>query len=690
MISVTTIILAITRVTSKMRNILFNRRSSKLGLLGSLVAVVAISLVMSLLPKATAQLHAENCANPPTTPTLNYWPVTFDDQNTPLCHDFPAIDAGVYNSNGSSTFSQSQSDWSNGLQLDAGQRGVALMYIHNGAANNLPAEQTTAKNVKITTTTETTVGSTHRISVKFQGDNTNTVNQSFTIHTPSNAKLEVESNSGAIYDHLGKLVGTSGLNLGNSTYTLGDMNACFEYSLFLSFRFKVVTENTPTEDADLSITKNVKSLDNSSSFAKSISADENEQIQYRVVVRNTGNETAKNVTMRDNGVSGINIDEDSVKVYDNDDDLMSTSDWDGELPGTLELGDLDVNEKRTITYNAEVNDNSGSFTNTAVADASNTDSVSDTAKVTVSTSNDDTDREITINKVVKHSSKSSSFSESIDAEEGDRVIFRLTVKNTGNADIRNVKVTDRLPSGFKFDDSVDSDADDINFSGSTLTAEFDRINEGDSEVIEFAAIVEEDNGEVCNTARVTGDNVNSDEDKACVDVDTKNNNSGSAKITLSKRAHNDTKNSDATSVNADRGNYITYTLTTKNTGNSTKNNYVISDDLSDILALADVVDLNGGKLSGNTLTFPSVDIKAGQTVTKTFRVQVKTSLAPSISYQLRNTYGNTVVITVPGKQIYEAPKTGSASTSAAVFAGLLTGVAVAVRRGKDILNFIFA
>ncbi len=674
-----------------MRNILFNRRSSKLGLLGSLVAVVAVALVLSFIPNATAvHTSAENCVNPPTTPTLNYWPVTYSDTNTPLCHDFPAIDAAVYNQGSSPVFSQNEADWSNGLQLSEGQRGVALMYIHNGAANNLPQSQTTAKNVKITTSTDSSVGSTHTISVKYQGDNTNTVNKSFTVHTPANAKLEVEANSGAIYDHNGQLTGQTGLNLGNSTYTLGDLNACFEYSLFLSFRFKVVTVNTPTDNPNLSIVKKVRSVDNNSSFADSIDADKNEDIQYRVVVTNTGDSVAKNVTMRDNGVSGITIDSNSVKVYDNSDNAMSSTTWSGSLPGTLNLGDLQRNEKRTITYNAVVKDDSGTFVNTAVADASNTDSVSDTAKVIVTTTTNNEDREISITKLVKNTSEGTNYTQTVDAEEGDRVYFKLTVKNTGNTTVRNVKVTDRIPSGLSFDDSVNTDGSS-SFSGSTLTVNLGSLSAGESQTIEFAARVTEDNGKVCNTARVTGDNVNSDEDDACVNVDTdKPSHNGSAHIIQSKRAFNDTKNADATAVSADRGNYITFTLTTKNDGDATKNNYVITDDLSGVLPLADIIDLGGGTLKGNTLTYPSVDIKAGQTVTKTFKVKVKTSLAPSISYQIRNTYGNTVVITVPGQTIYEAPKTGSAATSAAVFAGLVTAGAVAVRRGKDILGFIFA
>lgn len=802
-----------------MRNILFNRHSSKLGLLGSLVAVVAVSLVLSLLPKATAQLHAENCVNPPTTPTLNYWPVTYDDQNTPLCHDFPAIDAAVYNQGTAPTFSQSETDWSNGLQLTTGQRGVALMYIHNGAANNLPASQVQAKNVKVTTTTDTSVGTTHTISVKYQGDNTNTVNKSFTVHTPANSKLEIESNSGAIYDYEGKLTSATGLNLGNSTYTIGDMNACFEYSLFLSFRFKVVTE-TPTENPNLSITKHVRSL-NSGSFAKSVTTDKNANVEYRVVVKNTSNTKASNVTMTDTGVSGVTINANSVTVGTTEDAVLTSDKWSGSLPGTLNLGDLAAGEQRVIKYTAKTTSTTGSFVNTAVAKTGNI-TVQDTATVVVKQDDEPVNRVVTISKVVRNLSTNSSYAENVDTKLGERVGYKITVTNTGNTAINNAKITDTMPAGLQFDDSVAGDGtasfnnntltvnfgtlaqgqsrtvefaakalngnnndticniarvsgDDVaskednacvkiiipskpsnpnitiakvvktssgsytesvnvnpnervtfkvtvtnngdqivhnvkvtdpipaglqfddsvntngasSFNSNTLTVNFGSLNIGESKTVEFAAKATNTSSRICNVARASADNVNSVEDNACVNIDIPNQ-PGTPNIVISKSAFNNNKNVDATTVTADRGNTITFTLTTKNTGNATKNDYVVTDDLSGVLALADIVDLNGGKLNGNILTFPAIDIKAGETVTKTFKVSVKTTLAPSISYQIKNTYGNTVIINVPGKTVYEAPKTGAAGTSAVVFAGLLTAGAVLVRRGKDIFGFIFA
>ncbi len=672
-----------------MRNILTNRR---FGLFGSLVAIVAISSVLALIPQATAvHTSAENCVNPPTTPTLNYWPITYDDENTPLCHDFRAIDASVFVPGQETQFSQSEADWQNGLDLNVGQEGVALMYVHNGAANNLPSEQTMARNVRIETNTDTETGSTHRISVRMAGDNTNTVTESFTIHTPSDAKLQVVANSGYMYDYESNVIpGQEHLNLGNSTFNLGDLNACFEYSIFLSYRFKVVRSDVTPDDTTLSIDKQVRNLDGDTNFASSVDAEHGDRLEYRVKVRNTGDEIARSVDVTDNGVSGISIIDDSI------DTDISDSLWRGNFPGTVHLGDLDPDQEVTITYRATVTGNDcRTLTNRVTAQADNASSVSDTASVRVVGCGGGTDdKDLEIRKQVRNLDEgSSSFRDQVDAEEGDEVRFRITVTNNGDGTVQDVVMTDSLPSGLRFADNVDVDGDydDISTSGRTFRVEIGDLREDEDVVIEFTAdVVEDSRTTICNEAAATGDDVDRVEDEACVRITTNTTTDHNPNITQSKRAFNNTKNVDATSVQADRGNTITFTLTTTNTGRGDARNYVIRDDLSQVLPLVDVISTNGGTINGNTLTYPAIDIDAGETVTKTFTVRVKSSLSSTLSYQIKNTYGNTVVITIPGSIVYQAPKTGTAATSAAVFAGLLTAGAVAIRRGKDILSFIFA
>ncbi len=162
-------------------------------------------------------------------------------------------------------------------------------------------------------------------------------------------------------------------------------------------------------------------------------------------------------------------------------------------------------------------------------------------------------------------------------------------------------------------------------------------------------------------------------------------------LVFSKKAWNDTQNKDATyNSTANREDYITYTLTVTNTGSADSKNFVITDDLSGILPFADVTNKFDGTVSGNTITFPAVTVPAGKSVSKTFQVRVKFHLAAHQSFLLTNTYGNRIDITIPGKTILVAPKTGSNAISMTVFAGLITGGYVAFRKRKGLINLIWA
>lgn len=800
------------------------------SVIASLVMVGVVASVLALAPThGASNTLAQDCANPPSTPTFNYWPVTYDDVNTPFCHDFPAIDAAVDTNH--PVWSSSEADWNDGLTMTIGQQGAAGMYIHNGAANNLPLEQTTAKNVHIITRTETTVGSSHKISVTYTADNAPSYTKSFTVHTPANAQLEVIPNTGFMYDYQGRVVlDQQNLNLGNSDFALGDLDACFEYSLFLTFKFKVVQATPVNDTTTLSIDKGVKNITvdpntgRGAMYASSTTAKKDERVGYRVVVTNTGNKVAQNVTMTDNSVNGIAVDAGSTTVGTADDALLSNSLWQGAIPGTVNLGNLNPGESRVIKYTGRVTAGSGTLVNTATAVASNATSVQDTASVIVSTTpsgtpnltiqklvknnNNDTafadsvnakpnewvrfkltitntgnadltgaritdaipaglqfedsvvtdgsasfanntltvnfnsaiaagqsktvefnaqvtarnstticntgvatgnsvnqvqdnacvnvtvsssgNPNISIKKYVKNNSTSTSYDDvSVNARTGERVNFKITVSNTGNATLNNVRVTDVIPSGLQFDDSVTGDGSRT-INGSTFAVDFGSINAGQSKTVEFAAqVITPNTGSVCNIAKATGSNVSEVQDSACVNVYTTPK-PGEANIVLSKKAFNNTKNVDAVSTDAARGDYITYTLVTTNNGTADKTNYVISDDLSQVLPLADMVSTNGGTVSGNTITYPAITIKAGETVTKTFQVRIKQTLSSELSYTLTNSYGNTIVIKVPGKTVYEAPKTGAAGTSAAAFAGLVTAGFVVARKRDSILKFIFA
>ncbi len=91
----------------KLKTLIVSRR----GFLSTIALVSVFAAVFLFTPTKGAISLADNCPNAPVTPTLNYWPITYDDENTPLCSDFPAIDAALDTSD--PVFSQSETDWNN-------------------------------------------------------------------------------------------------------------------------------------------------------------------------------------------------------------------------------------------------------------------------------------------------------------------------------------------------------------------------------------------------------------------------------------------------------------------------------------------------------------------------------------------------------------------------------------------------
>jgi hypothetical protein len=110
-------------------------------------------------------------------------------------------------------------------------------------------------------------------------------------------------------------------------------------------------------------------------------------------------------------------------------------------------------------------------------------------------------------------------------------------------------------------------------------------------------------------------------------------------------------------------------LKVQNTGNAPVANFVFSDDISDVLQLANAFDIDGGTLSNGVITYPATTISAGGTVTRAFRVRVKNPIPTGTDYLMVNTFGNTVKVVVTHP--FVAPPTGITATLSIVFAGLM-------------------
>lgn len=301
---------------------------------------------------------------------------------------------------------------------------------------------------------------------------------------------------------------------------------------------------------------------------------------------------------------------------------------------------------------------------------------------------------LSLTKLVRNVTQGTSFLKNIgNVRSGDMLEYQIRVRNTGSNSLSGFQVRDVLSkSGYvqDFRNLTVSRGFSGDMYGSGMTV-FGNLNPGEEFTIGYlytATTALTANGSVCNTISVTGTSVGSLSDTACVSgVESV----AGASVLLAKSAWNDTKNVNATTQAASREDYITYSLTVRNTGGSDVVGYVVTDDLSGILPLADMTDLGGGTLSGQTISYPAVTIPVGGVVTKNFRVRVKYSLAPNISYQMVNTFGNTVTVIINIPQTYMPPKTGGNTNALAGigFAGLLTTGFLFMRK-RNLARIIFS
>lgn len=155
-------------------------------------------------------------------------------------------------------------------------------------------------------------------------------------------------------------------------------------------------------------------------------------------------------------------------------------------------------------------------------------------------------------------------------------------------------------------------------------------------------------------------------------------------LEFGKTARNDTQNiADANGTTAHAGDEITYILSVKNTGKEDIDNFVVQENISDVLDYARVTDLNGATLGKNhILSWPPVKVASGQTIERVFRVTVKSPIpqTPASSsdpghfdLEMTNVYGNSVTIKLPGTLSKKTEKAASTLPNTGPGAGLVAG-----------------
>jgi uncharacterized repeat protein (TIGR01451 family) len=163
-------------------------------------------------------------------------------------------------------------------------------------------------------------------------------------------------------------------------------------------------------------------------------------------------------------------------------------------------------------------------------------------------------------------------------------------------------------------------------------------------------------------------------------------------ISISKSASNLTENiANANDTTAKAGDEIQYTLNAKNIGSNDVKNYVFDDNLSYVLDYSSLTDAYGGSLkSDDDITWPAVNIKPNQTITKQFDVRVDNPIPQTptsssdpeyFNLKMTNTYGNTITINLPTTPVAVIQNTSSTLPNTGPGSGIIIGAIIVAVAG---------
>lgn len=333
------------------------------------------------------------------------------------------------------------STWADPINVSVGDRVAFLFYYHNGIVDS------TAHHVKLRVDLPLETSASLQANNFLWSQETAAISDTVvdgnivgqtgaTINLPSPGRLQYVPGSTKWFPNRATtptnvpdgIVSSSGLDI-------GDIQGCWQYAGFVSFLADIKAP------ASLVLDKTV-AHPGDAEWRKEITANPGDSAAYHLGIRNDGQTTAAQVSVKDLLPIHMIYETGTTYIYTKDhpegikqaDTLFSTG---ISLPNMIPGNDGII----YVTYRVKVNTDfpSGAFVlnNVAKVFMQGLEQDQDQAKVFVTAN-----RGLVIDKEV---SNGVSWVENSTAQLGDEIMYRVIVKNTGNMAINNVMIKDAFP-----------------------------------------------------------------------------------------------------------------------------------------------------------------------------------------------------------------------------------------------------
>jgi hypothetical protein len=178
-------------------------------------------------------------------------------------------------------------------------------------------------------------------------------------------------------------------------------------------------------------------------------------------------------------------------------------------------------------------------------------------------------------------------------------------------------------------------------------------------------------------------------------------NDANASVIQTVSVFNKTKNADATTIPANAGDELVYTLNVQNTSDEVISSYVVETNIADASELATLTDAQGANYNAgtNSLTWTPLDIPGNGSIERQFTVRVKDTLPAESDLLISVRYDNEVLVNVtrtavvtpipkptpsPTPSPFTAPRTGPSVWFAFILAIAFTAGIVLYKASKSI------